>query len=317
MKKLVFLLAAVVLTAISAKVFAQDTGIAPEVGSVHDYSVTYLSGNTYSWDITSDAAGQNSVINSVVPPLIPNANGNSVSVTWANPDVAHNKVYFVHVVETDASGCSNHKVLAVQPVNNFTLNIVNVDDAGANLAATDSLDNAVCAPNVLVTGWLGTDDGTAGAVNSGNSTGFTYDYGKVVFYYKISASGINVETTSWTPEFNIKQIAGANATVTIDSIIGGATPSGTWATTTWPTDGTTINPTIGEGTGHNVLWVRVTVVNGDGLPTAVNENLSNNDFTFTLTGGTDENLNPQNSLGNTTTVQTQSARPSTTDIQTD
>lgn len=226
-------------------------------------------------------------------------------------------MYFVHVVETATSttSCTNHKVLAVQPVNNFTLNIVNVDNAGANLSANDSLDHAICAPDVAVTGWSGTDN-TANAVTSSNSTGFTYDYGTVVFYYKISASGINVETTSWTPEFTIDQVAGTNATITIDSIAGG-TPAGTWATTSWPTDGSTISPTIPEGTGNDVLWVRVTVENGEGVPSAVNENLTDNDFTFTLTGGSDENTNPQNSLGNTTTVQTQSARPSTTDIQTD
>ena len=39
MKKLVFLLTAVVVTAFSSSVFAQGTGGAPIVGSSHDYWV--------------------------------------------------------------------------------------------------------------------------------------------------------------------------------------------------------------------------------------------------------------------------------------
>jgi len=311
MKKLVLFFAVALMTAISANVFAQGTGITPEVGSVHNYAVN-TGATSYSWTVTDQAApGGTDLLAAGLIVSAPATNANNVDITWLNPDVANNQIYFVHVAVTD-NGCTNSKVIAVQPENNFSLDIVNIDNSGIILAGDDSLDYSICAPEITVSSWNGTDAG-AGSVTAANANDFNYDYGTVVFYYRITASGINEETTSWTPEFTIAQIAGTNATVTIDSIAGGTT-GGTWETTTWATDGSTIAPTIPSGVGNDVLWVRITVENGDDSPADANENLSDNDFTLTLTGGSDENTNDAQSLGDIKTVQTQSARPTTGDI---
>ena len=57
MKKLVLFIFAVAITAISAKTFAQSTGINPMIDSTHTYTVANHSGSTYTWTLEADANG--------------------------------------------------------------------------------------------------------------------------------------------------------------------------------------------------------------------------------------------------------------------
>ena len=317
MKKLVLFVAVLAITAISAKTFAQSTGINPMIDSTHVYTVADHSGSSYAWTLEADAAGGGTDLfgsgSTDVAEITTGDGTNSITVYWNNPAV-DGTIYYLHVTETDAQSCTNRKVLAIQPANNFQIDIVNVMADGSLFTDGDSLDYSTCAPAIPNSiAWNGTGD----VDDLAEAQNFDYDYGTVYFYYKITASGINFETTAWVPELTIAQLAGANATVSIDTIIGGdlsGTPS--WQATGWST-GSTYTPTIAAGSSNNVLWVRVTVANGVGTPSTANENTSDNDYTFTVGAGSkDAN---DNAITNTpdTPVQTQSARPDTGGISID
>ncbi|WP_347839186.1 hypothetical protein [uncultured Draconibacterium sp.] len=132
MKKLIFLFAAVLLTAISANVFAQSTGETPAPGATHEYSITPGNvANTIAWtvledDLTTVAAGV----------TVASASSATTDITWG-AGLTVGDWYYVQVVETDGGGCSNTKVLPVQiTASPFYLEII-----AAN--ATQCYDGAV------------------------------------------------------------------------------------------------------------------------------------------------------------------------------
>ncbi len=316
MKKLVLFIFAVAITAVSARTFAQSTGINPMIDSTHTYTVANHSGSAYTWTLEADANGGGTDLfgNELtdVAEITAGANTNSITVHWYNPAV-DGTIYYLHVTEKDDQNCTNRKVLAIQPANNFRIDVVNVLADGSLFVDGDSIDYSTCAPTIENSiSWNGSDD----VDDLAEAQNFNYDYGTVYFYYKVTASGINFETTNWIPELSIAQQGGSNATVSIDTIIGGdlsGTPS--WQSTDWNT-GTTYTPTISAGTS-NVLWVRVTVENGVGTSATANENITDNDYTFSIGSGSKDESN--NTITNTpdTPVQTQSARPDTGGISID
>ncbi|MBW6536543.1 MAG: hypothetical protein K0B11_16150, partial [Mariniphaga sp.] len=95
MKKLFILLAAVALTAMSAKVFAQSSGTNPAPGATHNYFITdnSASGNTVLWTVTKGdletTAGLDAVIDA--------ATSYSTDITWAT-GLTVGDWYYVHVV---------------------------------------------------------------------------------------------------------------------------------------------------------------------------------------------------------------------------
>ena len=106
MKKLIFLLTAVIVTALSSNVFGQGTYIAPEIGSVHDYSVTD-NGNSYSWTVTSDVAGCNQCCGLCLQHLSVEIHQQLYKLPGLIPTIGN--TYYVHVTETDGNGCSKQK----------------------------------------------------------------------------------------------------------------------------------------------------------------------------------------------------------------
>jgi len=130
MKKLVFLLTAVVMTAFGTSVYAQSTGENPAPGATHSYFITPGdAGNNIAWsivksDLSPSDAGTITTIES-----------DSISIAWADT-VTVGDWYYVQVVETDGT-CSNTKILPVQIAeSDFTLTL-----AATN--ATACYDNAV------------------------------------------------------------------------------------------------------------------------------------------------------------------------------
>lgn len=110
MKRFVFHFLAVLLTAISANVFAQSTGTNPAPGATHNYFITPgNAANTLLWKVTkgdlTTSAGTDAVIDE--------DDAASTDITWATGLTAGDW-YYVHILETDADGCSNEKVLPVQ-----------------------------------------------------------------------------------------------------------------------------------------------------------------------------------------------------------
>lgn len=304
MKKLLFLSIFAFFALVSANVFGQNTGtsaINPSVGDINTYSVLAHPGSTYSWTLEAAPTGGGADLFGTAIASATGTNSNSVTVTWLAPVIP--TIYYLHLTETNAT-CSNRKVLAIQPVNNFKLEIVNVDAVGTPLTAGLATNNPTCAPAIASTMiWNGT-----GSVTTTNATDFNYNYGTTTYYYKITATGINFTNTSWTPSITIAQLDGTNASVTIDTKVGAAA----WVTPSiiLTSANGTFTPLIPAGAGNSVILVKVTVNNNIGTPATANENLSDNKYTITLNAASkDQNNNLVTNRGNVSTVQTQLARP--------
>lgn len=316
MKKLFFLVSFLAVLGISSA-WAQNSGTAyaPGVGDKFTYSVVdHGVGYTYAWTLTTNANGTGSTLIGAGATDVANVsagavNTNSVQLLWNNP-ATDGTVYYLHVTESDGS-CMNRKVIAIQPKNNFKLDIANVDESGVPLAGALLTNNPICAPDIPATmTWTEVDPISSLA----EATNFKYDYGTRVFYYKITASGLNFATKTWTPSITVAQAEGTHSTVTIATQIGGVFGA-SWVTpSTIVVNETTTTPTIPAGAGNNVIWVRVTVANGFETPALANENTTANSFTisFDVNNSQDQSGNKPTVLANSTVVQSQKARPATT-----
>lgn len=218
MKKLLILSLIAFFALGSAKVFAQGTGIAPEIGSTHDYYVnstdagvtlTSGSGDTYTWWIsttpgnllTADAAGSaDYTVASGATYNTGAVDAFKISLTW-NPTSA-GKTYYLVVQETDAvHSCSNLKAVAITPTNNFTLQYVALTSTGT---AVD--DNSDCAPDMKV---------------SASGATITYDYSNGDYEFKLTPSGLGA-ASSWSFAYALNNTIG-NAVQTLTYSIDGGT----------------------------------------------------------------------------------------------
>jgi hypothetical protein len=285
MKKLLYLLTLIAFMGISANTFAQGTGVAPHIGSKHTYSVTEHTGNTYAWSVTTDAAGNTAA----TVATLSSTTGHEIEITWVSPTPG--TTYFVHVVETASAangGCTNHKVLAVTPSNEFDMAVVAINEDDS--AVLTGADLEACAPDVKVTGFTAPQN-------------FTYDYGDNYFYYKITATGIG--SNSWNAVFDIKGSDGdAVYTATYGKSIATIEDNNLVA------DGT-LN-TINTIASTEVIYVKVKVDNAEGATAA-------NNVSLTLsTTSTDVNGNAvKDPITTPVSTQIVKARPATSGIGTD
>jgi hypothetical protein len=182
MKKLVFLFAAVLFTAISVNVFAQSTGTTPAPGATHSYTVTPGNGsNTLLWTVTkgnlTTSAGADATISS-----------NSTATTnieWA-PGLTVGDWYYVHIVET-AAGCTNEKVLPVQiTASPFFLTL-----AAAN--ATQCYDNAV-------------------VVSLADPSTPNYDHGNTTIVFTVTPTGLSANYTGYSFDLGLTVPTGFTST---------------------------------------------------------------------------------------------------------
>ena len=309
MKNLFSLVCLVVLLGVSVNVMGQGgTGIAPQVGTTHPYSVTPNGSNTFSWDVTTDFQGALSVKTNAptsgTVATLSALDGASITITWVNPIVG--TTYFVHIIETaDGTTCVNRKALAVKPVNAFVLTV-------ASVTLTDADDQGdaykICPPIVTVSSF----PGTAGTTLA-DAQNFVYDYDASVIYYKITASGINTTLTGWSPQFTIghTQTSGASVTAGWSTSVGGTYTSLT------NLNGSTANDIIVPANNPSI-WVKVTIDNG--TSTAGLEGTADQVATLTLLNAVntseDANGNDVTALTVPTRVQTVNARPATTPITT-
>ena len=289
----------------------QSTGINPTIGAVHYYKVNDV-GTSYTWKLTKASDTATDLLGTVAIVSPGTAGTDSLELTWASPEI--DTLYFLSVNVTDGNGCTNTKNIAIQPANNFQIFAYNVVADGTLMTGTDSLDYGECAPAITTLGWNGTVP-----VTGINANDFNYDYGEVVFYYKVEASGIDFSSTTWSPAMTIAQLNGANANVAIDTLVGGVPGSRTWVNIPGWTTGSEFQPVIPAAAGNDVLWVKVTVNNGDGTPASANENILDNSYTYNLSLGdsgnsVDGNGNKTTNTQDTAPVQTQDARPDTGDI---
>ncbi|KOH44482.1 hypothetical protein [Sunxiuqinia dokdonensis] len=312
MKKFFTLLSLFLVMGMSANVMAQtDSGTTPFVGSEHDYSVTQNGTNTYLWDVTSDVAGENSVVPSVA--TLSATTGNSISITWVNPVVSSTTTYYVHVIENDGS-CTNRKVLAVQPQNAFEMDIVSIDGDLTPLIVGNK--GTYCAADVAVLGWNQTN-----ATTLSDAQDFNYDYGTTYLYYRIEAKGINLATTSWKPSllFSNTNVAGSDITATW----GTTAPSGVGPQSGYTSFAvsTSTATEISVPTDNQYIYIEVAVDNNTTNETG-NEGTSAQNIEISLTG-MDGNNNGVTQINGTSDVDDDiatndiSARPNTSQITTD
>ena len=303
MKKLFILLAAITITAMNAKVFAQGTGVAPQIGSAHDYWVnaddettqTSGEGNNYRWwvsNTTTDlktpmAAGAEFTVLSGTYDGTGGVNNFTIQLVW-NPVSAGNTYYLV-LEETDGEGCINLKAVAIQPINAF-----DVIFAAINEEDDDTDNPSRCAPEIALTA-----DGTV----------ITYNYGTDEYIYKISSTGLYSE---WSFNYAFDNTLG-NATPVIEYSTDGNAYASTDAT-----GSKTVTPVDGEQT----IYFKVSLNNGTTAGT-YEEGLSGQNMVLTLTDIFDGDNAPRaiymsdgstEFTGDVEQTQTVKARPATTGI---
>jgi hypothetical protein len=271
----------------------------PIAGTPYNYEVTVPTPpgtKSYQWYVTQDpnfiAGGilnsgtadpiGGTLVNAVNPPAAYNVstlNQNTISITWQsftyNPA---NPVFVVINVVNDNGTCNtqNLKVYRIEPLNAFTLDLANVDQAGGTMAYDAT--NSFCIHDVV----SATYDATA-------PEGVIYDFGVDYMYFVVTAANWN---TSWMPSI---QLAGIDPeeTVAVEWAYSTSTPAAytaagtfTLAAGTW----TTATPVLAQAAGGNVgpggecILIRVTLDHSNG---ALNyEGLANEAVTLAVDGVT-------------------------------
>ncbi|MBW6536829.1 MAG: hypothetical protein K0B11_17610, partial [Mariniphaga sp.] len=193
------LLAAVALTAMSAKVFAQSTGTTPAPGTTHEYFITdnSASGNTVLWTVTKGdletTAGPDAVIDA--------ATSYSTDITWAT-GLTVGDWYYVHVVESDGT-CTNEKVLPVQ----ITASPFYLTLAAAN--ATQCYDDAV-------------------VVSLADPSTINYDHGNATIVFTVTPFELSSSYSGYSFDINLDfgaytGLDASNVSVSLNASISGGT----------------------------------------------------------------------------------------------
>lgn len=253
MKKLAILFIAVLFTAWSSNVLGQNTGIAPSIGSTHEYYVNSTNGssqdlgdenNTFAWWVSTDAtdltkaidAGTEFSVESGTYGATGGVNNFKIALTW-NPAAVSGSVttYYLVVQEFDTDGtqCSNMKAIAIQPENTFELTFVALDES-----ANDADNPSQCAPDIAI---------------SATGTSIKYDYGVGDYIFKLNATGIYTDW-SFDPDFTASSLGSGDATYEYQ--VGGT--AGAWS----EISGTTISVPV-NASGSEVVYVRAQIDNGD------------------------------------------------------
>jgi hypothetical protein len=282
-----------------------DSGTTPAIGTTHSYWVNSTDGssqdsgvgNDYLWYITQgDLTTTNTSDFTITTSTYADgstavANLYAIDITWAATSAG--STYYLHIIESDANGCSNHKVEIINPFSDFQLAIANV--AVTDLDTDEDADLASCAPSVTPT-----------LV----SAAIAYDYGTTALYYKVVAS--NIAAADYTFGYNI--------TVTDGPSVVSAT-YGTGSGTTYTSIGTL---TVGSDATqvvtntdlNSTIYIKVELDNNQGDDTTFAnafEGTAEHSVTVTLLSGTQDAASAN--LGTDTDEnQIVSARPSTSSI---
>jgi|GEM_PF-2475073 len=310
MKKLIFLVCLLVGVGMSVNVMAQNTGIAPYVGSVHKYSVTDNTGSTYVWSLyvggLSTSAGATDYSWSTDASLSSAYTGTSLDtpeiyIKWLSP--SSGKTYYLKIEETGTlTGCTNVVVLKIEPTNAFDLTVDNVS-SGTTPGTDPNNEAAICwTPSTPTVSLDGSGNVTYALNGSGNlkfrvnAAGLTNN-NNWSFSYTISVTTSNATLSTPT---GITDEAGNTPTLT-SSGNGTATLTGTitvaGATTATDNDYMyfTVPVTSTEASnGSNITTVTIAISNASHA--GASETTSNNngstgtvsrpDNDATITGGT-------------------------------
>lgn len=270
MKKLVFLLTTVIVTAFGSSVLAQGTGVAPSLGSTHTYTInggTPTSGNTYTWTVDKGTLGTTASTEVVIDDTDPV----NVDITWTS-DAVPGTSYYVRVVETvTATSCSNEKILVVVPTNPFYLEI-------------SSTQTTVCYPSpVTVTAPVDVP---------------TYNHGSVDFIYTVSANNIGSGTSY---QFDITELLSDDTNFSSSLAVTNGTLTGSTVTSSG-TGSVTLTYTV----TNDVAFTNATDPDGDAadinLNIAISSELTNQNVPGNGSGSKNVTINVERP--NTTIIST-------------
>jgi hypothetical protein len=247
-----------------APVSCTNDPLHPMAGVPYTYSVTTSpSGGDYIWwattdpnFITSGGLQNNSaglltspdVISTVTADYNTSTTASSIELTWGTDVLAAatSTPTFVAVhYDNSTSGCSdNLKVYKIDPINAFTVDILNLDPTTIAPGASGySYAASQCYDEVQGAKWT--------------SGGMVYDYGTNILYFEVVAANF---TEEWTPTFTLSGLnTGQTAKIewAYDTTFGTATTvtSGTASSVTAKTNETNTSKGVS-------IFVKVTVTNG-------------------------------------------------------
>jgi len=336
MKKQIFILVLAIFASVTA--FGQmKTGSAPQpltgcttdalhplAGVPYNYAVTVApTGGSFQWWATTDfnfisttagVTSNNSATKLTVGTELLSADANygvaggtldNVGITWSSATLAAaaTKPTFVAVQYNGVSpACANNlKVYQITPVNGFTVDIKNMDQAKLSLAYAATY--SFCVSNI------------ASAIYDTGTKAIVTDYGSNDLYFEVVAANF---TGGYTPYFQVTGLA-AGQTVTSLNLYTDAAMATTAISTTLtggaysPAAAVTIDPTVINTTAGVSLYVKLTIANGN------HENLTGDAITLAVNGtNTAGEKDVVNTACNTqtdyedTSTQTIAARPKVT-----
>lgn len=218
MRKSFFLTVIIALVAVlganKAQAQCTENELNPAAGVPHAYQVStntapYTGGGTYTWYVTKNAAdlmtgamaddsdfkataktAELSAYNSTVQA----DTKDKLELTWKTEAIVSGDPYFLVLKYSENNGtcdAMNMKVMKIQPLNQFMLDIDPVKDA-AGTAFADPTSAAVCAADV------------DGASYDASADKVTYTYGENELYYKVNAKGFVGE---WKPQIKLPALA--------------------------------------------------------------------------------------------------------------
>ena len=180
----------------------------------------------------------------------------TVGITWSSSilstTTAGNPTFVV--VQNNATGtnCANNlKVYPILPINGFTVDIKNMDQAKLPLAYATPY--ATCVSNI------------ASAKYDAATKAIITDYGINVLYYEVVAANF---TGNYTPSFKVSGLAPTGQTVTSLELYTDAAFATTAIATTLaagvysPATALTIDPSVTNTTNGVSIYVKLTIANG-------------------------------------------------------
>lgn len=296
MKKLAFLLTAVIITALSSNAFGQS-GLTPQSGATHTYWVnsddgvnqTSGEGNDYTWQVLRAGGSAASTSDYQFVTASSGEDQFAVQIKWLASAIADGDPYFLVLTETDAT-CSNKKAVQIDPENAFAVVIQNVDDLLADLGAAKEW----CAPDITL--------------NLADAN-IQYNYGTTTLYYRIDAQGLD---SDWSFDYSFAE-TGKDANSTVTAFWGADVASATTALDY------SAGGSIDVSGGAQDIIIKVVIANG----TVAEGETDDHDIILTLSSFSDGSNVPVSINGDSVPPNTEDinqivkARPATSGISHD
>jgi len=245
MKKLLFLSIIALFAMTSANVFGQSTGTTPSPGATHNYVVTDH-GNTMLWSVTKG----NLTTPASTDAVIASSGTAATDITWA-ASLTVGTWYYVHLLETDGTGCSNEKVLPVQiTASPFTLDI-------AAARATACYNGAVTVS--LVGNDVQYDHGNTTIVYTVTPTGLSSSYTGYTFDLGLTVPALYTSTVAFSANASI---AGTKVTVTDNAAV----------TITYTVDNTNVYTNVSDAAGTAADYTATATISAGKTSNGVSDN---------------------------------------------